>query len=207
MWRGCIQRSQSGKLQCVVTRMPDSDEPHRRSASDDQWAHIDELKRIGQRYLDETAHHYPTHSGLPVAHYENLKEPPAMATKGDRRCGSKAQIDNNLTLDASGWSQVICGRLAGHTRLHLAPTGEKTMLGLGRRWKMAAWADSGGESECKPLGKDRPWGCPYSPGVAALRRNEVAVLVALQRMSDSCRERELGGSVQICHGGFGFREA
>jgi hypothetical protein len=106
---------------------------------EDKWAEFDRLRKTAQRYLDDTAPHFPAHFLLPTAHYENLKELPPMAAKGQRRCGSHAQVDSNLTLDASGLSHVICERPVGHAGQHLAPTGFKNLLGFGRRWQVAAW--------------------------------------------------------------------
>ena len=54
--------------------------PKNKGMPDDRWAEFDRLRQTAQRYLDETAPHYPAHFDLPVA---RLRKPKRNAGSGD----------------------------------------------------------------------------------------------------------------------------
>ena len=88
--------------------------PEWEASSDAAWKHIDELKRLGQKYLDRrTAHHYPKIYSLPLAHFKTVREPMVIAGKRAHRCGAEARVETNFYGAKGGsasFDEVVCGR-------------------------------------------------------------------------------------------------
>ena len=110
------------------------------STSEDPWAHVDELKRVAQRYLDEHHHEYPKVRNLPVAQYGVVRRRTYMADPGQPRCGSRARIETNLYGNAvgdGGEDVISCARPKGHSGQHI--TAPMFWALLRRGWKVATW--------------------------------------------------------------------
>jgi hypothetical protein len=93
------------------------------------WPHVEELKKIARRYLDEHEHSYPKGYDLPSGHWGKA---PVTATEGEPRCGVQARADVNLVA-SGGFDVVTCGRVAEHAGSHLCAA--ERLIGP-VRWRM-----------------------------------------------------------------------
>jgi hypothetical protein len=158
----------------------DVDGPERDQAPpvEDKWAHVEELKRVANRYFDEH-HHYeiPKIRQLPVAHYEVIRDPTWFAKKNQPTCGVRGRIESYMW-GSTGTDVLSCARPKGHPGRHTAEPVVPTLFRLG--WKVASWeksVDDGGTSTAPD--QDRFTG--HEPVLAPLSnrdrwRNHVALV-------------------------------
>jgi hypothetical protein len=106
---------------------------------DDPWAHIDELKRIAHRYLDEHHHDPPKLRELPVARYEVIRDPTWFAQRNQAKCGAHGRIESYM-YGSTGIDVLSCARLKGHPGRHTAEPIAPTLFRLG--WKVASWENA-----------------------------------------------------------------
>jgi hypothetical protein len=126
----------------------DQDGAERIQASpiEDKWAHIEELKRVANRYLDEHHYEFPKIRQLPVAHYEVIRDATWFAQKNQPTCGVRGRIESYM-YGSSGIDVLSCARPKSHPGRHTAEPVVPTLLRLG--WKVASWensVDDGGTS-------------------------------------------------------------
>ena len=82
---------------------------------EDKWAHVEELKSVANRYLDEHHHEPPKIRELPVAHYEVIRDPTWFANPNRPTCGARARVQSNFgTIGGTDGSrpQAWCTELA-----------------------------------------------------------------------------------------------
>jgi hypothetical protein len=106
-------------------------------SGEESWAHVEELKKIARRYLDEHEHSYPKGYDLPSGHWGKTNKLPVMATAGEPRCGVQARADVNLVA-SGGFDVVTCGRVAEHGGSHICAV--ERLIGPGR-WRIVSWSD------------------------------------------------------------------
>jgi hypothetical protein len=106
---------------------------------EDKWAHVEELKRVANRYLDEHHHEPPKIRELPVAHYEVIRDPTWFANSNRPTCGARARVQSNFGT-IGGTDVVSCSRSQGHLGRHSADLLMPTMIRLGE--KVASWERS-----------------------------------------------------------------
>jgi hypothetical protein len=91
--------------------------------AEDPWAHIDELKRVAQRYLDEHHHEPPKSLDLPLAHWDVIRGRTLLADRNQAKCNSKARIETNLYGYAVGdvsADTISCARPKAHSGRHIS---------------------------------------------------------------------------------------
>jgi hypothetical protein len=144
--RAWVGKRYCGYQLCVTDG--DVDGPERKHAPPGEldWAHIEQLKRIANRYLDE--HHYeiPKIRQLPSAHYEVNRHPTWFAKSDQPACGQRGRIESYMW-GSTGTDVLSCARPKGHGGRHTAEPVIPTFFRLG--WKVASWAnpvDGGGTS-------------------------------------------------------------
>jgi hypothetical protein len=105
------------------------------SPGEDEWARIDELKRVAHGYLNEHHHETPTIRELPVAHYEVMRDPTWFAQNDRSTCGARGRIESNLAA-STGTEVLRCARPKGHSGRHTAEPTIPTIFRLA--WKVAS---------------------------------------------------------------------
>jgi hypothetical protein len=100
------------------------------------WAHVDELKRVAHRYLDEHHHDPPKIRKLPVARYEVIRDPAWFAQRNQPRCGARGRIESYM-YGSSGTDVLSCARPKFHPGRHTAEPIGPTFFRLG--WKVPSW--------------------------------------------------------------------
>jgi hypothetical protein len=95
----------------------DGAERNQASPAEDKWAHVEQLKRVANRYLDEHHHEIPKIRQLPVADYEVIRTPGWLASSNQPTCGIRARSASNFGT-IGGTDVVSCARPKGHAGRH-----------------------------------------------------------------------------------------